>query len=58
MAQAIKDRQTPQTIQELRSFLGLAKHCSPLINQFSIIALPLTDILQGEVKAGQKNILD
>ena len=54
---AILDCQPPNTLRELRSFLGLANFCSPFIKHFATIASPLTDLLQGETKASQKKII-
>lgn len=54
--QAIKECQQPQALRELRSFLGLANYCSPFIKHFEMIASPLTDLIQGEVRASQKGI--
>ncbi|KAI5150472.1 hypothetical protein ENBRE01_1516 [Enteropsectra breve] len=54
--QAIIECQPPNTLRELRSFLGLANFCSPFIRHFASIASPLTDLLKGETKASQKKI--
>ena len=53
---AITNCEPPETLRELRSFLGLANFCSPFIKQFASITAPLTDLLKGEVKASQKRI--
>lgn len=54
--QAIRDCQPPNTLRELRSFLGLANFCSAYVKHYATIAAPLTDLLKGEVKASQKKI--
>ena len=43
---------TPRTITELRGFLNLASHYRKYIAQFSDIALPLTDLMQGSPARG------
>lgn len=42
----------PRTITELRGFLNLASHYRKYIRQFSDIALPLTDLMQGSPAKG------
>ena len=42
----------PRTITELRGFLNLASHYRKYIAQFSDIALPLTDLMQGSPAKG------
>jgi hypothetical protein len=54
---AIMDFKLPSTLRELRSFLGVANFCGEYIKHYATIAGPLTDLLQGEIKNSQKQIL-
>ncbi|KAG8493058.1 hypothetical protein CXB51_010375 [Gossypium anomalum] len=47
---AIVDRKPPKNVTEVRSFLGLAGYYRRFVNGFSIIAAPMTRLLQKNVK--------
>lgn len=44
--QAVKDWPTPRSVQELKSFLGLASYYRRFVRGFSCIAVPLFHLLQ------------
>ena len=48
--QAILDWTPPNTVKQVRSFLGLASYCRCFIENFSKIAKPLTNLLHKGVK--------
>ncbi|GFW88350.1 retrovirus-related Pol polyprotein from transposon 297 [Trichonephila clavipes] len=47
--QAVLEFPTPRTKTPIRAFLGLAGYYQKYINLFSVIAVPLTDALKGEI---------
>lgn len=48
--QAIVDWETPQTVESLRSFLGLASYFRKFVKDFSLIAGPLHDVVTKKLK--------
>lgn len=52
--EAIQKCNLPKTINELRSFLGLANYCREFFPKFSSIAQPLFELLKGELKEARK----
>lgn len=54
--QAIKERNLPLKINDLRSFLGLANYCRSFLPKFAHIAAPLFNLLKGESKRSKKTI--
>lgn len=54
--EAIRNRSIPQTLKELRSFLGLANYCRDFIPKFAAITYSLFEILKGESKRSTKQI--
>ncbi len=46
---AIKNFPQPQTVEKIRSFLGLCGYYRPFINGFARVASPLTQLLRKEV---------
>ena len=54
---ALQEFSEPTNMKELRSFLGLSNFCSQFIPRYATLISPLTDILQGESKSSQKNIV-
>ena len=48
--QAINDTPIPQTVSELRSFLGLVNYVSRFIRDFATIAAPLRDLTKKSTK--------
>jgi hypothetical protein len=46
LVQALQDFPKPTTLKEMQSFLGLANYYRKFINEFSGIAVPLTNALQ------------
>ena len=54
--EAIKELSLPNTISELRSFLGIANFCRDFLPKFSEIAAPLENLLKGELKKSKKKI--
>ena len=47
---AIEDWKPPRNVSEVRSFLGLAEYYRRFVEGFSMIATPLTRLLQKDVK--------
>jgi bacterioferritin-associated ferredoxin len=47
---AVKHAQAPQSISELRSFLGLANYCARYISHFATIVEPLRHLTRAGVK--------
>ena len=47
---AIVDWETPKTVENLRSFLGLASYFRKFVKDFSIIAGPLHDLITNKLK--------
>ena len=48
--QAILDWTPPETVKQVRSFLGLASYCRHFIENFSKVAKPLTELLKKDKK--------
>ena len=47
---AVENWEQPQTITEVRTFLGLAGYYQRLVKDFSVIALPLTKLTRKGVQ--------
>ena len=47
---AIRDWPTPQSVEDVRAFLGLAGYYRRFVNMFSKIAAPLTNLTRNEVR--------
>ena len=47
---AILDWKPPRNVSEVHSFLGLASYYGRFVKDFSVIATPLTKLLQKDVK--------
>ena len=56
--EVIKDWKRPETIKELRAFLGFVTFYRRFIKNFSKIAKPLNDFLKGEKKKSNEKIRD
>ncbi|XP_054827489.1 uncharacterized protein LOC129324320 [Eublepharis macularius] len=52
--QALESWEAPQTRRQLQSFLGFANFYRPFIENFTQIALPVTDLLKTKGKGGQE----
>lgn len=50
--QSVVDFPTPRTKTQIRAFLGLAGYYGRYIENFSVVAAPLTDALKGKAKKG------
>ena len=50
--QAVLDWTPPESVKQVRSFLGLASYCRRFIENFSKVAKPLTELLR---KIGNSN---
>src|SRR3954462_6720571 len=48
--QAVLDWTPPESVKQVRSFLGLASYCRHLVDNFSKLAKPLTEILKKDKK--------
>lgn len=55
--EAIKNYARPETVKELRLFLGLANYYRDFIIGFAELATPMTDKLKGEIKRSNKKII-
>ena len=55
--EAIMQWNTPRSMFELRSFLGMANYFRRYIRHYAKIAKPLTDLMQGEARSDQKGRL-
>ena len=55
--QSILDWETPKSVKDVRSFLGLAGYYRRFIEGFSKLAKPMTDLLKkpGLLKKGKKS---
>ena len=48
--QAVLDWTPPETVKQVRSFLGLASYCPRFVENFSKVAKPLTELLKKDKK--------
>ena len=48
--QAVLDWTPPETVKQVRSFLGLASYCRRFIENFSKVSKPLTELLKKDKK--------
>ena len=48
--QAVLDWTPPETVKQVRSFLGLAIYCRRFVENFSKVAKPLTELLKKDKK--------
>ena len=48
--QAVLDWTPPESVKQVRSFLGLASYCRHFIEKFSKVAKPLTELLKKDKK--------
>src|SRR4051812_22189023 len=48
--QAVLDWTPPESVRQVRSFLGLASYCRRFVENFSKVAKPLTELLKKEKK--------
>src|SRR3954462_9234197 len=48
--QAVLDWPPPESVKQVRSFLGLARYCRRFIENFSKVAQPLTELLKKDTK--------
>src|SRR3954471_11365603 len=48
--QAVLDWTLPESVKQVRSFLGLASYCRRLVENFSKVAKPLTELLKKDKK--------
>lgn len=53
---AIEAYEFPQTVKEMRSFLGLVNYCREFIPKYAQLAKPLFDTLRGETKKSMSRI--
>lgn len=44
---SLKNYSEPNTIKELRSFLGIMSYCRQVVKDLATVAAPLTDLLKG-----------
>ena len=53
--QAVSDMQRPNTVEELRTFLGLTGYLRQFVENYSITAAPLTNILRNKNFASKRS---
>ena len=54
---ALREYKRPESVKELRSFMGLANYCRDYIPRFAETTKPLFDVFKGESKRSEKKII-